>query len=113
MFLTINKVKPHRLNKLKKKRTWDKKKILIEMDVYKRRQTERNLFSRVVRDTKPKTKTEKKKLRSITISVIQCVKRQVYVIAKVVKICWKGKMLKVHSVIYLKVVIISDFLISN
>lgn len=82
MFLTINKVKPHRLNKLKKKRTWDKKKILIEMDVYKRRQTERNLFSRVVRDTKPKTKTEKKKLRSITISVIQCVKRQVYVIAK-------------------------------
>lgn len=59
---------------------------------------------------KPK---KKKKLRSITISVIQCVKRQVYVIAKVVKICWKGKMLKVHSVIYLKVVIISDFLISN
>lgn len=64
MFLTINKVKPHRLNKLKKKERGIKKKILIEMDVHKRRQAERNLFSRVVRDTKPKTKTGKKKKNS-------------------------------------------------
>ena len=85
------------------------------MILHKRRQVKQNVVSRAVRDSKSIFLKKKRKEKNWKTNSDQQLYRKVKssAIAKMIIICWKGKMFKVYGDIYLKPVIVSDFLISN